>query len=231
LIRWVNRKSDMQHSLNKLDKLDRLYPDNPFTVTQQYKGFGTFSSITAKQIPQEIAALYKTVAAQRPRVVCEIGTFRGGTLFLWTRAAASDALILSMDLPPGLKNSYTPARQEFYKKFARAQQTIHCVAGDSHAETTAAQVRRLLADQPIDFLFIDGDHGYDGARRDWDLYSPMVRENGLIAFHDIIPRSDVPGIEVWRLWNELKKTNTAEEFIDRSAAISVGIGLIRKKHS
>lgn len=36
----------------------------------------------------------------------------------------------------------------------------------------------------IDFLFIDGDHSYDGVRRDWDEWSPHVRGDGLIALHD-----------------------------------------------
>ncbi|MGO8752589.1 MAG: class I SAM-dependent methyltransferase [Thermoguttaceae bacterium] len=37
---------------------------------------------------------------------------------------------------------------------------------------------------PIDMLFIDGDHSYDGVRRDWDLFMPHVREFGIVVFHD-----------------------------------------------
>jgi len=36
----------------------------------------------------------------------------------------------------------------------------------------------------ISFLFIDADHAYDGVKADWELYSPHVKEDGLIAFHD-----------------------------------------------
>jgi hypothetical protein len=33
-------------------------------------------------------------------------------------------------------------------------------------------------------LFIDGDHRYEGVRRDFEMYSPLVGAGGLIAFHD-----------------------------------------------
>jgi hypothetical protein len=36
-------------------------------------------------------------------------------------------------------------------------------------------------------LFIDGDHTYEGVRRDFEMYSPLVRKGGIIAFHDIYP--------------------------------------------
>ena len=39
---------------------------------------------------------------------------------------------------------------------------------------------------PIDLLFIDGDHSYDGVRRDWDLFAHHVREFGLVVFHDTL---------------------------------------------
>ncbi len=38
--------------------------------------------------------------------------------------------------------------------------------------------------EPIDILFIDGDHSYKGVIRDYNLFSPFVRKNGLILFHD-----------------------------------------------
>ena len=38
----------------------------------------------------------------------------------------------------------------------------------------------------IDFLFIDGDHSYKGVTTDFRLYSPLVKDYGNIAFHDII---------------------------------------------
>lgn len=36
----------------------------------------------------------------------------------------------------------------------------------------------------VDFLFIDGDHSYEGVKKDWDLYSPLLKEGSLVVFHD-----------------------------------------------
>jgi predicted O-methyltransferase YrrM len=40
--------------------------------------------------------------------------------------------------------------------------------------------------RPIDLLFIDGDHSYEGVKRDWDLFAPHVRPFGMVVFHDTI---------------------------------------------
>jgi predicted O-methyltransferase YrrM len=41
--------------------------------------------------------------------------------------------------------------------------------------------------RPIRLLFIDGDHGYDETRRDFDLFAPHLVPEGVICFHDIGP--------------------------------------------
>lgn len=40
--------------------------------------------------------------------------------------------------------------------------------------------------QPIDLLFIDGDHSYSAVRRDWELFSPFVAPFGVVLFHDTL---------------------------------------------
>lgn len=45
-------------------------------------------------------------------------------------------------------------------------------------------------DRPIDLLFIDGDHSYEGCSADIATWLPFLRWDGSIAFHD----STVPGV-------------------------------------
>ena len=42
----------------------------------------------------------------------------------------------------------------------------------------------VLQDIKIDFLFIDGDHSYEGVKKDFDLYSTILSEKGVIVIHD-----------------------------------------------
>ena len=40
-------------------------------------------------------------------------------------------------------------------------------------------------DIKIDYLHIDGDHSYDGVKKDFELYSTIMSENAIITIHDI----------------------------------------------
>ena len=39
-------------------------------------------------------------------------------------------------------------------------------------------------DKPIDFLFIDADHLYEGIHDDWENWSGFVKKGGYVSFHD-----------------------------------------------
>jgi predicted O-methyltransferase YrrM len=38
--------------------------------------------------------------------------------------------------------------------------------------------------QPVDFVFIDGDHSEHGLLADWRAWSPLVEPGGVVALHD-----------------------------------------------
>jgi hypothetical protein len=42
----------------------------------------------------------------------------------------------------------------------------------------------IRQDIKIDFLYIDGDHSYEGVKLDFDLYSKILSEHGVIVLHD-----------------------------------------------
>lgn len=51
---------------------------------------------------------------------------------------------------------------------------------------TGADAARHLAKNslgPFDFVFIDGDHSYDGLRGDWEGWAPMIAPGGVVALH------------------------------------------------
>ena len=90
------------HAIRRLRWLERRLPDPAvrFAVPFVFRGRGHFR-VRIVQEPREILALYRAVCAACPRCVIEIGTALGGTLYLWTQAAAADALVISIDLPGG----------------------------------------------------------------------------------------------------------------------------------
>jgi hypothetical protein len=42
----------------------------------------------------------------------------------------------------------------------------------------------IRQDIKIDYLHIDGDHSYEGVKKDFELYSKIMSENGIITIHD-----------------------------------------------
>jgi cephalosporin hydroxylase len=162
-------------------------------------------SIKPAQIRYEIAKLLEIVVNFRPRVVLEIGTAAGGTLFLFTRAADPNAKIISIDLPGGpFGGGYPRWKMPLYKSFLQRSQEIYLIRRDSHDPRTLEEVKRILDRERVDFLFIDGDHTYEGVKRDFEMYSPLVREGGIVAFHDIVPGppENVGGVP--EFWNQIK---------------------------
>jgi cephalosporin hydroxylase len=193
--------------------------------------FEDWNVIAPNQIRSEIEALLELLAPEPPRTVLEIGTARGGTLFLLAHVAADDATLVSIDLPysgPCGNAGYPPAFEPLFTSFAREQQRIELIRGDSHSDETRARVDRALGHHVVDFLLIDGDHTEPGVRQDFTMYSPLVREGGYIALHDIVAgRPELSG-GVPDFWKELRDSRSTEEFVRDWEQGAYGIGLIKK---
>jgi predicted O-methyltransferase YrrM len=185
------------------------------------------SEIGITQQTDEARWLFDRVRALRPRVVVEIGVAYGGTLFLWTRAASADAVLVGLDARPvGRLGNLSPF-PILCRTFATRRQRIELLMGvDSHDQATVGRLEDVLGGRSIDFLFVDGDHSYDGVREDTALYGPLVREDGLIAFHDVSPRAAPQTEGTARFWREFASTRSVEaEIVD--AEPGFGIGLYR----
>ena len=183
--------------------------------------------ISPIQIKEEILELLRILNKIKPKVILEIGTASGGTLFLFTRVASEDATIISIDLPGGKFGGGYPAwKSHLYKAFKLPKQKMHLIRANSHSKETLEKLKNILGDRKIDFLFIDGDHTYKGVRKDFEMYSPLVRKGGIIAFHDIVdgPTKDVGGVP--KFWREIKSTACKEIIKDRSQG-GAGIGVLK----
>jgi len=177
----------------------------------------------ACQKTRELAEFIGLVAELEPDVIVEIGVFAGGTLYAWGRLAST--VIGIDDTPGGPEPIYCSSGQP------RNEHGATMIIGDSHDPATAEILVKILDGRPIDCLFIDGDHRYEGICQDYALYSPLVRSGGLIGFHDI-SADRVDGIDVPQFWAEVKD-ESAVEIIDPDehpiwpAGIGFGIGVLR----
>jgi cephalosporin hydroxylase len=178
------------------------------------------------QFKEEMMELANEVEVIQPKVVVEIGTANGGTLFMACRLAAKDALIISIDLPGGaFGGGYPEWKTPVYSSFAGKQQCIHLLRGSSHSTEIFNQLKTLLAGRKIDYLFIDGDHSYEGVKQDFEMYSVLTAKNAKVAFHDIVQHRD-DSCNVHRFWSEIKLRYPYKEFVNDWNQKSFGVGVL-----
>ena len=174
---------------------------------------------SSPQNPDELAWMLERVKGCRS--LLEVGSSFGGTLRRMASVMPKGSKIVSVDLPcdstPKFLNpldSLKNACQQIGWLGAR----VELFVGDSHSPDTVAAVR---AHGPYDFAFIDGDHSYDGVKRDWLDYGPMCK---VVGFHDI----GGPVEACKRFWDELKASGRyrTEEFVSDNKDAMFGIGIV-----
>jgi predicted O-methyltransferase YrrM len=213
---WVNRSArSMRHG----DFENCRSSDEYFEFSTEMFG--------PHQIKNEILSFLEFAKTEQPEIVCEIGTADGGTNFLLSQALPSVSLMLGVDL-------YVKRKFQL-RYFSRKSQRLCFIDGSSYVPRTIRKVKSALGDRKLDLLFVDGDHNYDGVKQDFLNYRYLVRDGGIIAFHDIIPdhfsrygiRTNrwVGGVP--RLWNTIKSLYPSYEFIENSEQDGLGIGAIR----
>jgi predicted O-methyltransferase YrrM len=200
-----------------------------FNVPFKFRGNGFYRVISPSQVEVEIRSLYDLVKQIQPRYVCEIGTDKGGTFYLWCQTAADNALLISLDLPS--RGNYCPERLQLYSLFRKSKsQRIKFQPCNSHLQQSVDSVLEKLSGNQLDFLFIDGDHTYEGVKKDYEMYSPLVRKGGIIAFHDIrTVREDCGVMQFWsEICEEIEETKRCEFAVQNYGPLGAGIGVVFK---
>jgi predicted O-methyltransferase YrrM len=195
----------------------------PQSSTGELVDFCLSQPIAPLQIRNELLSLAAEIADIQPRNAMEIGSYLGGTLFLLCRLAHADARVISVDMYRG---NLGGARKLIYHSFVSKRQRLAVIHGDSHGANTRSRIVRKLGAAKLDFLFIDGDHSYQGVKLDFEMYSPLVRPGGVIAFHDIVAHPPEAQCQVKEFWDEVKQRYRHKEVIDSPQQQWAGIGFL-----
>ena len=229
---------DVRLRMNEEDGLDdvldtvlEVEPGSPF-------------SVEISQLREEIRGLAEAVAAEDPETVLEIGTLRGGTFYVWCRHLDTAEHLVSLDLPG---RDLKQKRDELLHEFAPSKD-IDVVRGNSHSQKTFEETAEALEDD-VDFLFIDGDHTYEGVKEDFEMYKELASDDAVVAFHDIVPharkkkeckrrlrehddleeRHVAVGNPDWGVsdfWDEIKDDYETKEIVAHPEQLGKGVGLL-----
>ena len=140
-------------------------------------------------------------AARRPGLpLLEVGSYCGrSTVWLGAAARANDTVVFAVDHHRGSEENQPgwewhdetlvdpetgliDTLPHFRRTIARAglEDVVIAVVG---ASPTVARNWKV----PLAFLFIDGGHGVEPARLDYELWTPHVAPGGTLAIHDVFP--------------------------------------------
>jgi hypothetical protein len=129
-----------------------------------------------------------------PGLIVEIGSFKGRSTVMLAKVASHYGLgpIISIDPHTHAltaKNDSDP-HPSTYDDFLAS---IRGAGVEQHVEIHRALSKDVSHtwNRPIRFLWIDGDHTYEGAKQDFDGFIPFVSPSGVVALHDAL--NNFPG--------------------------------------
>ena len=137
-------------SVKRLKKMEKRLPDSNlrFAIPACFRGLGHFKWLKYFQHPEEIYSLYTLMLQEYPKNIVEIGTARGGTLYLWLQAATEDAVVISIDLPGGkFGGGYRECRVPFYQSFKKADQRLHLLRCNSRDPANPGKIKKFVEDE------------------------------------------------------------------------------------
>lgn len=95
---------------------------------------------------------------------------------------------------------------------AELDQTIVAVVSDS-------QIFANLLNGEIGFLFIDGGHGENQARSDFQSWTPKIVKGGFLAIHDVFEDPNLGGRPPYQLYLEALQQNYSEVLCEGSLRV------------
>ena len=118
--------------------------------------------------------------------VVEIGSYLGASsAFMASGLKAEGSRVFCVDTwtNEAMTEGRRDTRSMFLAHTDAFRDRIVPVQGWSHDPDVLARIRAEAG--RIDLLFIDGDHGYEGAKADWLNYSPLLAPGATVVLHDV----------------------------------------------
>jgi predicted O-methyltransferase YrrM len=128
-------------------------------------------------------------------VALEIGTYMGVSAAIISRALSSDGKLYCVDpweIHHGKENPcWTICKRELQRN--GVPERVVFLQGLSHEMENEMP-------QNFDFIFVDGDHTYEGLERDWGIIMRRLQPGGVVCLHD----TSVPQAEPFRQFGSVE---------------------------
>jgi glycosyltransferase involved in cell wall biosynthesis/ubiquinone/menaquinone biosynthesis C-methylase UbiE len=164
---------------------------------------------------------YDLVANIKPKVIVELGTHYGTSLWSFSQAVKDQKIeteLNAVDTWQGEKHAGFYGEEVF--------ETVNQIKDKYYKNLKINLIRKTFdealtdfKDNSIDILHIDGLHTYKSVKCDFENWLPKLKQDGIIIFHDIKVQENDFG--VYKLWEELKEKYVTIEFFQ-----AYGLGVL-----
>ena len=188
------------------DRLVKPVPPGPEWMTSIHQLPGMIDH-------RQVASLYELAHAVEEGVIVEVGSYRGKSTSALGRGSQRGHRVPVYAIEPHepfkgiFGGNFGPKdRKAFYESMLASGcwDTVRLV--NLSSERVAP-----IWDRPVGLLFIDGDHTYEGVRRDFEAWEPHLLPSARVAFDDAVQTDGGP----FQLISELVATGkwvAVEEF-------------------
>jgi hypothetical protein len=152
-----------------------------------------------------------TTALAQPKVLVELGTHWGHSYCTFCQTVAALSLptqCYAVDTWQGDDHAGHYGSEVLAD--LRRHHDPRYAAFSTLVQATFEAALPTFADASIELLHIDGRHGYEDAKGDFESYLPKVSDRGIILIHDTQVRER--GFGVYRVWEEISRKYPSFEF-------------------
>lgn len=148
----------------------------------------------------------------------EIGVFEGVNTAILSGALGKDGEIFGID--PFFKGKLGIC---YHKVIAKLHIKRNGVGKKVHLVEKLSFDAAEDVPGEVDFIFIDGDHSWEGISRDWPLFSARLRPGGIMALHDtsIVPAYSGTVLDSVRYYNEVIRHDPRFEWLETVDSLNV----------
>ncbi|MDA2918679.1 class I SAM-dependent methyltransferase [Desulfobacterota bacterium AH_259_B03_O07] len=173
--------------LNRNPNLDNMPFDLPCRDDIQFEHLsGLFASTSLDHAViamtvRQAAYLFGLIRQKKVRKVIEIGRYKGGSTLLIVAAMNKKGEFWSIDIGEkedrlhraAFSRPFDEMLADVCKRFGLK---VNIIVGDSGTVD--------IVTGEVDLVFIDGDHTYDGVKKDFERFGKRVRVGGSVLFDD-----------------------------------------------
>ena len=129
--------------------------------------------------------LYALVRCLEPDVVVEIGSARGHSTCTMALACQHNTRGKVYGIDPHEPTAWSDTGAgKGTEEFLRERLRMYGLEDRCEVVRATSAEAAKNWDRPIDLLFIDGDHTYEGVKTDFECFKPWLAGKALVVFHD-----------------------------------------------